>query len=105
MVEQPEPFNISLDGPAGPYELSFRRNHDEGEFKVTLGELVTTWHVEVCERDGGGWRLAGLTKDTAVIWGDTFWFEVRTSPPVQVAYAVRGLVRTDGLRTCARRPG
>lgn len=95
MVEQPEPFSASFMGPTGPYELTFEPNEDEGEFRVKLGGVVTTWHVEVCERDGDSWLLGGLTRDTVAIWGDTYWFEVHTARPMKVEYGINGLVRTD----------
>jgi hypothetical protein len=94
MTEQPEPFTVVLQGPSGRYELRFLQNHDEGEFQVDLGGGGAVWPVEVCEHDGEGWRLAGLTRGTAAHWGDTFWFEVRTSL-AQAEYFTDRLVRID----------
>jgi len=94
MTEQPGPFSLVLQGPTGPYELRFRRTDDEGELQVALDGAVCVWTVDVCEQDGEGWRLAGLTRNTTARWGDTFWFEVCTSP-AQADYYIDSLVRTD----------
>jgi len=96
-VLQPEPFDVTFSGPTGRYRLGFRPDEDEGHFEVTLGDLSTVWDVEVCEREGDGWRLNGLTRDTAATWGDTYWFSLETTgsrPRIQY-WGDQVLVRED----------
>lgn len=95
MVEQPEPFVVQMMGPDGPYSLAFAPNADEGVLEARLPGGVLLWAVDVCERDGVGWRLGGLTRGTQTLWGDTYWFEMCTAAPVRIEYFVKSPVRTD----------
>jgi len=94
-VEQPQPFDVVFDGPTGPYKLSFQPDHDEGHFDAVIGDVVTRWHVEVCERENDGWLLAGMTRETKGLWGDSYWFEVHIGDDTRAEYCLQGLVRTD----------
>jgi hypothetical protein len=95
-VPQPEPFDLTFSGPTGRYRLGFRPDVDEGHFEVTLGEVSTVWHVDVCEREGDGWRLAGLTRDTVGAWGDTYWYSLGTGPTPRIQYwGDQVLIRED----------
>ncbi len=95
MVEQPEPFAARMIGPHGLYELAFTPDRDEGVIEARLPGGALRWIVEVCERDGAGWRLCGLTRGTQAPCGDTYWFELRTAAPARVEYYRKTLVRTD----------
>lgn len=95
MVEQPDPFAVRMTGPDGAYDLVFSRNADEGELEARLPGGALAWRVETCERDGAGWRLGGLTRGTQRLWGDTYWFELRTGPAARIDYYLLTLVRTD----------
>lgn len=95
MIEQPEPFSVTMRGPNGPYTMSFLQSPDEGELRVTHGSMTMRWSVENCERTDGGWRLAGLTRGTTDLWGDTYWFELHTQAPAHTDYYVKELIRRD----------
>lgn len=84
-----------MAGPTGPYELTFSRNSDEGELQARLPGGVLCWHVETSERAGGEWLLGGLTRGTREIWGETYWFELRTGASARIDYFAQTLVRSD----------
>ncbi|WP_296596646.1 hypothetical protein [Phenylobacterium sp.] len=94
-VEQPEPFQVTFEGPTGPYRLSFQPDHDEGRFDVVIGDLAVVWKVEVCERTTTGWSLGGMTHGMKGLWGDDYWFEVLFGEDTRAEFGLRGLTRTD----------
>ncbi|TAL28319.1 MAG: hypothetical protein EPN98_23745 [Phenylobacterium sp.] len=94
-VEQPGPFQVTFEGPTGPYRLSFQPDHDEGHFDVAVGDQTIVWHVEVCERTATGWSLGGMTRGMKGLWGDDYWFEVLFGEGMRAEFSLQGLARTD----------
>ena len=79
---------------------SVRHSIASPSLEQSLGEVSTVWHVDVCKREGECWRLDGLTRDTVAIWGDTYWFSLKTGRARIQYWGDRILLRED--RQCSR---
>jgi len=81
-VTVPEPFGVEFDGPEGPYTLKFRPTGEwDGLFDVNIAGRDLTWSVEMAERNARGELILSGFAVTKEVWGDSFWFELKTKPP------------------------
>lgn len=92
----PAAFQLAFEGPQGRYVLAYTPDQDEGRLSVSGALPDMVWHADVVERTADGWRIGGLTRGSAGVWGDTYWFELKTGAAPAVSYLDgKGLVRVD----------
>jgi len=79
-VDCPDAFEAAFVGPDGEYRLAYRLNADSGLIETKIGGVEMTWIVDFVEKTAEGhWELGGLTRGSQDVWGDTYWFEMRTA--------------------------
>lgn len=99
-IKAPNPFSAWVEGPNGPYRLAFTPVDDwDGRVTGKIGSDEIKWPVDLCEKDGLGEYVAGLTDTFRDMDNERFWFLIRYSAdrPVVEYWGDRIKVREDRI--------